>query len=123
MIETLEQWIAWAESRGVLTAMLVGSFAGWLLTLALERYFLPLVRDEQAKRRQQGLTFLFCWLTCGTCMALMWWALDRETDASIRLIVSYISAILPWFLYPILARKATKHVPEIGSAWMKREGD
>lgn len=121
MIATIESWITWAASHGALLALAVGSFAGWLLTLALERYFLPIVRDDQAKRRQQGLTFLFCWLSCGTFMALMWWTLDAETSAAARIVGSYIGGILPFFLYPILARKATKLMPEIGTAWTKPE--
>lgn len=117
MIEQIEQYLTWIASHGVLLALVVGSFAGWTLTLALERYFLPTAYDVDTKRRQRGLTFVFCWLACGTCMALMWWALDAETRVGVRLVVSYVTGALPFTLYPILARLATKKVPEIGTAW------
>lgn len=119
MIETLEKWIIWASSHYVLLSGAIGSFAGWTTTLALERYFLPAASSDDVKRRQQGLTFVFCWLACGTCTALLWWALDAETPANKRVVISYVFGLLPFTIYPILARLATKKVPEIGTAWMK----
>lgn len=121
MIEQAEQYIAWFASHGGLVAFVIGGFVGWTATLALERYFLPSVTDEAVKRRQKGLTFVFCWLACGTFTALMWWALDGDTRAPVRLAVSYVTGALPFTLYPILARLATKKIPEIGTAWAKQE--
>lgn len=120
-MEEVERWITWAASHGALLALVVGSFAGWTLTLALERYFLPNAQEPDTRRRQRGLTFVFCWLACGTCMALMWWALDSTTAAGVRLVVSYVTGALPFTLYPILARLATDKFPAIGTAWIKDE--
>lgn len=123
MIEQIEQYLAWFANHGGLVAWIIGSLVGWTATLALERYFLPTARSDDVKRNQQGLTFVFCWLACGTFTAILWWALDADTRASVRLAVSYVTGALPFTLYPILARIATKKVPEIGTAWAKHEGE
>lgn len=120
-MEEIERWITWAATHGVLLALVVGSFVGWTVTLALERYFLPTAHDAEIRRRQKGLTFLFCWAACGTCMALMWWALDSTTPAGVRLVVSCVTGAVPFTVYPILARVATRRVPEIGTAWARPE--
>jgi hypothetical protein len=102
-----------------LLILVVGSAVGYALTVALERYFLPVVQDPGAIRAQQGATFIFCWLTSGTAAALLWWALDPLDRMAVRVTVSYLVGVLGFFGYPPLVRWLTAKFPDIGTAWVK----
>ncbi len=119
MIETLTTWLAFAGQHIGILAVLVGSLVGYVLTVMLERYFLPLVQGRAARRRQRGFTFLFCWLASGTGSALLWWALEPATPPSVRLTISYVLGVLAFPVYPVLADWLTAKFPAIGSAWAK----
>lgn len=100
-----------------LTCVLVGSLAGWLLTLAFEMFVLPVVTDPARRRAQQGQTFLFCWLTSGTMSTLLWHWWDPKDPLHIALGTSFIVGIFPWFVYPVLAKIAAKYIPGFTSSW------
>lgn len=101
-----------------LVCLLVGGLAAFLLTVAIERYFLPTTADAAAKRRQQGVTFLLCWGASVVFSSLMWWALDPADKLGVRVTVSLIVGVLTTSLYPALARWLTARYPSIGSAWV-----
>lgn len=101
-----------------LVCLLVGGLAAFLLTVAIERYFLPTTTDPTAKRRQQGLTFLLCWGAAVVFSSLMWWALDPADKFGVRFTVSLIVGVLTTSLYPAIARFLTARFPAIGSAWV-----
>lgn len=123
MIETITAWLAFAGSHVDILAVLLGSVVGYVLTVTLERYFLPIVQDPAARRRQRGFTFLFCWLASGTGSALLWWALEPATPPSVRLTVSYVLGVLAFPVYPVLAAWLTERFPAIGSAWARADDD
>jgi hypothetical protein len=100
-----------------LTSLVIGNLSGFVLTLALELYFMPEVTDLAQKRRQQGYTFLFCWVVSTGASALLWWAIDPKDRFGERLTVSLVVSVLGFFFYPLLARYLTAKFPAIGSAW------
>ena len=100
-------------------SLALAGLIGFSLTIALERYVLPVVSDPLALRRQQGATFLFCWFVTGTAGALLWWAIDPVDALHVRLIVSYTTGCLSFFVYPALSRMLSAKFPAIGSAWSK----
>ena len=104
----------------VLIVLLGGTLVGFALTVALERYFLPVALSDQARRRQQGLTFLFCWFASGTASALLWWAIDGDETRTLRPVVSYLSGVLVFFASPAIVRYLEAKYPAIGSAWSKQ---
>ena len=107
----MEEFITWLFNFGEhwpdLTSLVVGSIAGYLLTLAIERYFLPLPLDAQVKRRQQGLTFLICWVASAIASVLMWGAIDPTDSLGMRVSVSSVVGVIGFFGYPAVARAAT----------------
>jgi hypothetical protein len=123
MIETVTAWLAFAGSHIDAVAVLVGSLVGYVLTVTLERYFLPIARDPAVRRRQRGFTFLVCWLASGTGSALLWWSLEPATAVSVRLTVSYVLGVLAFPVYPVLAAWLTARFPAIGSAWAQVDDD
>ena len=100
-----------------LVCLLIGGLAAFLLTVAIERYFLPTTTDAAAKRHQPGLTFLLCWGASVAFSSLMWWALDPADKFGTRFTVSLIVGVLSSTLYPAIARFLTARYPAIGSAW------
>lgn len=121
MLETIQTWLSAAANYFGLGSVIIGCMVGYVLTVMLERYFLPVVHDAQEKRRQRGLTFVFCWLASGTASALLWWALDGEHPVSARVTISYTIGVLSFVAYPVLANHLTAKYPAIGSAWAKPE--
>jgi hypothetical protein len=117
----VEEFINWLFNLGSnwpdLTSLVVGSAAGYLLTLAIERYFLPLALDDQAKRRQQGITFLICWVTSAAGSVLIWGAIDSGDSLGMRLSVSAVVSVIGFFGYPALARALTAKWPMLATAW------
>ena len=109
----LDLWVHYPD----LIILILGTAVGFLLTTALERYYLPTVTDPDAKRRQQGLTFLFCWGMSVAMSELLWWALDPADSVRIRTVVSVTTGVIGSFFYPALARYLTAKFPIIGSAW------
>ena len=88
-----------------------------VLTLALEWWFLPTVTDPEAKRRQKGLTFLFCWTVSAVTGSVLWWLFDPLDPVAVRVTVSIIVGAVAFFAYPPLARIVTDKFPAVGSAW------
>lgn len=99
--------------------LLLGGLIGYVLTLMLERYFLPIVQDPEAKRHQKGATFIFCWIVSGTASVLLWGALDPAKPLYARVVIGYLVNALTFLVYPVLARMATNKWPAIGTAWSK----
>lgn len=123
MIETLAAWIAFGAAHIKIAAVITGSAVGYVLTVMLERYFLPIVYAPEARRRQKGMTFLFCWLASGTGSALLWWAIEPGFPAGPRVAICYVLGVLAFPVYPIVARALTERFPLIGSAWAKADPD
>jgi hypothetical protein len=111
--ELLELMQHWPD-----VTILVGSDTfGWLLTIALEWWFLPIAIDPEVKRRQQGATFLFCWLISASTAVLLWTQLDPADPLGLRISVSTVVGAFGFFAYPPLARLLSDKFPSIGSAW------
>jgi hypothetical protein len=102
-----------------MVCLLVGGLSAYLLTVAIERYFLPTSSDPAVLRAQQGATFLLCWLASAFFSVLMWWALDPTDRMPVRIVVSLVVGIMTTSLYPAIARFLTARYPEIGTAWGK----
>ena len=100
-----------------LVCLLIGGLAAFLLTVAIERYFLPTTADPAVRRHQQGVTFLLCWAASAAFSAALWWALDPADKMGVRVAVSVIVGVVTSSLYPALARFLTARYPSIGSAW------
>lgn len=120
MLDTLERWLAFAQAHAFIPSILVGGTCAYVLTLALERYFLPMATGEE-KRRQKGLTFLFCWAVAAVAQSAMWWALAPGDSFSMRMVVNIVTGALVFPLYPAIAAFLTARFPDIGSAWRKVE--
>jgi hypothetical protein len=121
MIETLEKWLAFAESHAYLIAVLLGGTCAYVLTLALERYFLPVSTSAEEKRRQKRITFLFCWAVAAGAQSALWWVLAPTDPFSLRVVVNVVTGALVFPLYPAIAAFLTARFPDIGSAWRKVE--
>lgn len=104
-----------------LGVLVIGSVSGWLLTVGLELYFMPIATDPETKRRQKGYTFLFCWLVTAFISSMLWWVLDPIDPLRLRVTVSTVVSIMGWFAYPTIAKYLTSKFPSIGSAWSKIE--
>jgi hypothetical protein len=117
----VEESVNWVLNLGEhhidIVVLFAGSLFGYLLTLALELWFLPSPVSDAVRRHQKGYTFLFCWLTSATASALMWWALDPADSLHVRVTVSLIVSIVGFFGYPLVAKYLTSKFPAIGSAW------
>jgi len=117
----MEDAINWALNVGShypdLMCLMVGSLSGYLLTVVLELWFLPTVTEPDAKRRQQGYTFLFYWLMATGASSIMWWAIDPVDQFHVRLVVSLVVSVFGFFGYPMIARALSAKYPSIGSAW------
>lgn len=100
-----------------LLALIIGSLAGFALTIVLELYFLPTTTDPDRKRRQKGYTFLFCWFASTVASALFWLAIDTADSAYVRWTICAIVSVFGFFCYPVLARYLTAKFPAIGTAW------
>lgn len=98
-------------------SVVLGTLAGYVLTVMVETYFLPTETDAARLRRQKGLTFLFCWLASGAASSLLWSVLDPKDARGERIIVSYVVGVFAFAGYPFLAKVATSLWPRIGSAW------
>lgn len=114
-------WVAWVldlwQHYPDLVIMVGSSAFGMLPTLALEWWFLPTVTDPDAKRRQKGYTFLFCWLVSSSSSAMLWWVVDPADPLRVRVTVSVIFGAFGFFAYPPIARILTDKFPALGSAW------
>jgi hypothetical protein len=97
--------------------LLGSSIFGWVVTLAIERYFLPAAADDASRRQQQGLTFLFCWTISSGSSILLWGIVDPRDPLALRIVVSVMAGAMGFFLYPVLARIAETKFPLIASAW------
>jgi len=120
-IPSVESVLAFAGRWPILLSIVVAGAAGWILTLVVERYFLPTVHDPEAIRHQKGATFVINWALGTLLTSILWDALVDDVPLVTRLEVSVVAAIVTAFLYPILARLATAKWPAIGSAWQPRE--
>lgn len=118
---TIETVLAFAGRWPILLSIVVAGAAGWMLTLVVERYFLPMVSAPEAVRRQKGFTFVLNWLLAAGATTLLLHALVPESRLVTRVEVALVSSLITAFVYPILARLATKRWPDIGSAWVVRE--
>jgi len=107
-----------AEHYPDTVCLLLGSIAAFTLTAMLERYFLPPTVDPVALRRQQGFTFLFCWLASGVISSALWTVVDPADPLRMRLVVSFTVGILPFPTYPILSRLAAAHFKAFSTAWI-----
>ena len=121
MIEILRSYFAFAAENFGPLALLGGSLSGYVLTVMLERYFLPIALRPDEIRRQKGLTFLFCWVASSTASAGLWWALDPVYRFGPRLVICYVLGVLTFPAYPIIARYLSDRFPRIASAWMRPE--
>ena len=90
------------------TCALAGIVGAKVLMIAL---------DPVVKRRQKGLTFLFCWAVSAGTSAALWWAIDPEDPLKVRLPVSIVFGAFGFFAYPPLAGWLSAKFPAIGSAW------
>jgi hypothetical protein len=117
--QALEFFQHWPD----VTILLGSSAFGNVLTIALEWWFLPTVNEPDAKRRQKGLTFLFCWAVSAAASYLLWTEIDPADPPGMRLIVSVVAGALGFFAYPPLARLLTDKFPAIGSAWDGLRGE
>ena len=121
MLEEIEKYLGVLSHYYALISLIVGGIVGYTLTVMLERYFMPIATDPQTKRRQKGITFLFCWATSSISSCLMWWSLEPEDKHSAILAISFCVSVLSFVLYPIVVRYMMTHYPEIGSAWKREE--
>lgn len=117
MLEEIQRYLHAATDYFGLLSILIGCAVGYTLTVMLERYFMPTAADAATKRHQKGVTFLFCWAASGIASALLWWSLDGETAAYIRVTVSAVIGVLSFPLYPVVVRWLCGKYPAIGSAW------
>jgi hypothetical protein len=120
-IPSIESVLDFAARWPVVLSIIVAGAAGWILTLILERYFLPTVETAEDVRHQKGVTFVLNWLLATIFTTILWDALEPQASLVTRLEVSIVAGIITAFVYPMLARVATKRWPEIGSAWSPRE--
>lgn len=118
---TIENVLSFAGRWPILLSIVVAGAAGWMLTLMLERYALPIAHDDETRRHQKLATFLANIVLAAGLTTILWDALEPTASLVTRLEVSIVAAIITSFVYPILARLATKRWPEIGSAWGPRE--
>lgn len=121
MLDDIGKWLDQIMGFGMhypdIAAMIIGSLAGFALTLALELYFLPTTTDVDMKRRQKGCTFLFCWLASSVASSMFWLAIDRDDPPFARWTICITVSVFSFFAYPVLARYLTTKFPAIGSAW------
>lgn len=122
-MDTFQKWFDEISALGMnnpdLLALVIGTLAGFALTIALELYFLPSTTDPEIRRRQKGYTFLFCWLASTVASSLFWMAIDKEDPAPVRWTICAIVSVFGFFGYPILARYLSVKFPAIGSAWQQ----
>ena len=100
-----------------IVALIGGTFIGYVFTIMIETYFLPIETDFEKLRRQKGLTFIMCWGASGAASAILWAFLDPRDIRAERITVSYLVGVLSFAAYPMLARLATYFWPKVGSAW------
>ena len=123
MLEELQRWVTAVSGYLGPLSFIGGSLVGFTLTASIERYFLPIAIDPAAKRRQKGITFLFCWWASGTASSLLWWALAGDDPLFMRLTVSFVLGVLSFRAYPPIIRWADKKAQgQIGSAWREEDG-
>lgn len=120
MMDTIERWVTFALAHANLLSILLGGLCAYVLTLALERYFLPVAQSPEQARHQKGITFLFCWLIAGTAQTLLWGVLTTD-PLKLRAVVSFVTGVLVFPLYPALAQVLTDKFPSLGSAWRRIE--
>jgi hypothetical protein len=116
-LPSIEQFLEFIQHWPDATILAGCSVFAWLLTLALEWWFLPIAIDPAVKRRQQGLTFVFCWAVSALSSSILWWALDPADPLKVRVSVSVVVGAFGFFAYPPIARLVSEKVPAIGSAW------
>lgn len=120
-METLQNVIGWALSLGSsyidLVCLIVGTAAGWVLSLIVEAFLLP---DIWPRKTQQGATVLCNIIASTVCSALLWWALDPADRFGVRLAVSSVVALPSIMLYPAIARWATDRWPAIATSWVRK---
>lgn len=124
MFDDINKWLSMASHWPDLISLVVGTVVGFVLTMMIDLYFLPVYADAQQQRRQQGLTFLLCWTTSALASIGMWWALDNEDKWNVRIIVSVIVSVPSFWGYPYLARIVAGLLKkflgiDLSSAWSK----
>lgn len=102
-------------------ALVFGTLIGYVFTVMVELYFLPIETDPGRLRRQKGLTFILCWIASGACSSVLWSFLDPADSRKERIMISYLVGVLSFAAYPFLAKVATNLWPKIGSAWSRRD--
>lgn len=102
-----------------LLSLAVGTLAGFVLTIVLERYFLPTACTPASQRLQQGCTFLFCWWISALICGSLWWVLDGKALIKTRIVISLVVSIFPFPGYPFLARMLASRWSAFGTAWTK----
>jgi hypothetical protein len=116
-LDAISKALALIASYPDVVALILGSLIGYVFTVMIERYFLPIYTDPKDQRRQQGLTFLLCWLASATCSSLLWLFLDPKDRPFERIAISLLVGVLSFPGYPFLAKLATSLYPKVGSAW------
>jgi hypothetical protein len=115
MLDEILKWLEAAAGYLPLVSVIVGTLSGWIVSLVVEAFFLPLYWP---KRTQQGVTVVLNIAASGLGASLMWWALDGGTSFSHIAAVSFVVSPLAAVLYPIVGRWATARWPIVASAWM-----
>ena len=101
-------------------SLVLGTLIGFVFTTMIEWYFLPQYTDPGTRRRQQGLTFILCWIASSYASAVLWALLDPSDAPSFRIKVSILVGVLSFPGYPLIAKLATAIMPRIGSAWASK---
>lgn len=97
-----------------LVAIILGTLAGNVASLLVERYVLP---ETMGARKQQGISVLVAFLAGAILSDLTWKALDAADTAYMRGTISVSAALIAVIVYPAVARWATSKWPAIGSIW------
>lgn len=117
------KWLALAAHYPDLIALIVGTMVGFVFTMMIDFYFLPVYTDAARQRWQKGITFLICWASSTAASVGLWTFLDPPDPWGMRIVVSLIVSVLSFFAYPYLAQIAAVVLKKCGvdlsSAWSK----
>lgn len=120
-----KRWLDLAAHYPDLIALVIGSLVGYVFTMMIELYFLPVVTEPSAVRQQKGLTFIICWLASTFCSTVLWRYMDSADPFAMRFAVSAIVSVLSFAAYPLIARIGTallaKFGVDLGSAWSTKQ--
>lgn len=119
-----DKWLTLASHWPDIVSLIVGTVVGFIFTMMIDLYFLPVYTDTAQQRRQQGLTFLLCWGASTAASVGMWTFLDGADSWSERIVVSLIVSVPAFWGYPYIARIASGLLKkflniDLSSAWSK----